>query len=84
MQIYGNQLVYIHESRPSLWLISTIYEVYEVYESSADAAWKAATLCLGTVPVVGYSKQNMSLIPTGQNSRTDTTKADDYNSHLHC
>ena len=31
-----------------------VYEVYEVYESSADAAWKAATLCLGTVPVVGY------------------------------
>ena len=25
-----------------------------VYESSADAAWKAAALCLGTVPVVGY------------------------------
>ena len=33
----------------------TRYEVYEVYESSADAAWKAATLCLGTVPVVGYT-----------------------------
>ena len=31
-----------------------VYEVYEVYESSADVAWKAATLCLGTVPVVGY------------------------------
>ena len=43
------------KSRPSLWLISTIYEAYEVYESSANAAWKAATLCLGTVPVVGYS-----------------------------
>ena len=26
-----------------------------VYESSADAAWKAAALCLSTVPVVGYS-----------------------------
>jgi hypothetical protein len=33
----------------------TRYEVYEVYESSADAAYKATALCLGTVPVVGYS-----------------------------
>ena len=33
----------------------TRYEVYEVYESSADAAWKAATLCLSAVPVVGYT-----------------------------
>ena len=32
-----------------------VYEVYEVYKSSADAAWKATALCLGTVPVVGYS-----------------------------
>ena len=32
-----------------------VYEVYEVYKSSADAAWKAATLCLGIVPVVGYT-----------------------------
>ena len=33
----------------------TRYEVYEVYESSADAAYKAAALCLSTVPVVGYT-----------------------------
>ena len=32
-----------------------VYEVYEVYKSSADAAWKAATLCLSTVPVVSYT-----------------------------
>jgi hypothetical protein len=29
--------------------------VYEVYESSADAAYKAAALCLSTVLVVGYN-----------------------------
>jgi hypothetical protein len=33
----------------------TRYTRYEVYEGSADAAWKAAALCLGTVPVVGYN-----------------------------
>ena len=32
-----------------------VYEVYKVYESSADVVWKAATLCLGIVPVVGYT-----------------------------
>ena len=38
-----------------------VYEVYEVYESSADAAWKAAALCLGTVLVVGYKKASTIL-----------------------
>ena len=47
----------VHDS----FQLYTRYEVYEVYDSSADAAWKAATLCLGTVPVVGYTLAGLSL-----------------------
>jgi uncharacterized membrane protein len=39
-----------------------VYKVYEVYKSSADAAWKAAALCLGTVSVVSYTNYPFSPI----------------------
>ena len=82
--------IYIHESRLSLWLIST---VYEVYEGSADAAFQAASLCLSMVPVVGYKIRlpmlslsmlqwsNLSAIPP---ERIAWTKLHTYNKHHIC
>jgi len=52
MEIKWNKYIIVMSWLLSLWLILAIYEVYK---SSADAAWKAAILCLSVVLVVGYN-----------------------------